>query len=63
MDATLEETGMALPAHRLSLADFLTWENEQFERHEFFRGGECGGGIELMPRTEDGTVRCGSRPV
>lgn len=29
---------MALPAHKLSLADFLTWENDQPGRHEFFRG-------------------------
>ena len=29
---------MALPAHKLSLSDYLTWENEQPERHEFFRG-------------------------
>ena len=29
---------MALPAHKLSLADFLSWENDQPARHEFCRG-------------------------
>ena len=29
---------MALPAPKLSLSDYLTWENDQPERHEFFRG-------------------------
>lgn len=29
---------MALPAPKLSLSDYLTWEYDQPERHEFFRG-------------------------
>ena len=29
---------MGLPLHKLTLADFLSWENEQIERHEFHRG-------------------------
>ena len=29
---------MALPALKLTLTDFLTWENEQPTRHEFWRG-------------------------
>jgi len=29
---------MALAKRRLSLGDFLAWENTQQERHEFFRG-------------------------
>jgi Uma2 family endonuclease len=29
---------MGMPHHRLSLDDFLAWENEQVERHEFHRG-------------------------
>ena len=28
---------MALPAHKQTLAEFLVWENEQDERHEFYR--------------------------
>jgi Uma2 family endonuclease len=30
---------MALPAEKLSLSDYLTWENQQRGRHEYF-GGE-----------------------
>ncbi len=29
---------MAVPVHKVSLIDFLEWENEQIQRHEFFRG-------------------------
>ena len=29
---------MALPGHKLSLAEFLEWENAQPERNEFYRG-------------------------
>ncbi len=29
---------MALPAHKLTLAGYLAWENEQETRHEFYRG-------------------------
>lgn len=29
---------MGLPAARLTLADFIAWENEQAQRHEFHRG-------------------------
>jgi Uma2 family endonuclease len=29
---------MKTGAHRLSLDEFLAWENEQIERHEFHRG-------------------------
>jgi Uma2 family endonuclease len=29
---------MSVPAEKLSLADFLTWENQQVERNEFYRG-------------------------
>lgn len=29
---------MALPVEKISLADFLEWENAQPERHEFYRG-------------------------
>lgn len=29
---------MAVPAEKLSLADYLTWEEVQTERHEFYRG-------------------------
>lgn len=29
---------MALPVHKLTLADYLTWENAQAMRHEFYRG-------------------------
>lgn len=29
---------MALPQQQLSLADYLAWENEQDERHEYYRG-------------------------
>ena len=29
---------MALPDHRLSLAEFLEWENAQDERNEYYRG-------------------------
>ena len=29
---------MAAPLQKLTLADFLTWEEQQPERHEFFRG-------------------------
>ena len=29
---------MGLPLPNLSLVDFLAWENEQVERHEFYRG-------------------------
>jgi Uma2 family endonuclease len=29
---------MSGPAEKLSLADFLTWENQQVERNEFYRG-------------------------
>ena len=29
---------MGLPIHKLSLAEFLAWEEQQAERHEFFRG-------------------------
>ena len=29
---------MGLPLPNLSLDDFLAWENEQVERHEFYRG-------------------------
>ena len=28
---------MSVPAEKLSLADFLTWENQQVERNEFYR--------------------------
>jgi Uma2 family endonuclease len=33
---------MALPIPHLSLADFLAWENDQPERHEYFRGETFG---------------------
>lgn len=29
---------MGLPLHRLTLAEFLQWEDAQAERHEFYRG-------------------------
>jgi Uma2 family endonuclease len=29
---------MGMPLHKLSLAEFLAWEELQAERHEFFRG-------------------------
>ena len=29
---------MAAPPQNMTLADFLTWEEHQSERHEFFRG-------------------------
>ena len=29
---------MAVPLQKLTLADFLTWEEQQPQRHEFFRG-------------------------
>ena len=29
---------MGLPLHRLSLGDFIAWENEQPDRHEFHHG-------------------------
>ena len=29
---------MAHPAHKPTIADYLAWENEQPERHEFYRG-------------------------
>ena len=29
---------MALTAHKSTLADYLAWENNQSERHEYFRG-------------------------
>ncbi len=29
---------MGVPLQKLSLADFLAWENAQAERHEFYRG-------------------------
>ena len=29
---------MAAPSQKMTLADFLTWEEHQTERHEFFRG-------------------------
>ena len=29
---------MGLPANRLSLSEFLDWENSQPQRHEFHRG-------------------------
>ena len=29
---------MAQPAHKPTIADYLAWENEQPERHEFYRG-------------------------
>lgn len=29
---------MALPVHKLTLADYLPWENAQETRHEFYRG-------------------------
>jgi len=31
-------TTMGLPLHKLTLAEFLTWEESQTERHEFYRG-------------------------
>ena len=29
---------MGVPLHRLSLAEYLAWENSQAERNEFWRG-------------------------
>ncbi len=29
---------MALPAHKLTLTDYLVWENDQPDRHEFYCG-------------------------
>jgi len=29
---------MGMPIHKLSLPEFLAWEEQQTERHEFFRG-------------------------
>ena len=30
---------MGLPATKLNLSEFLDWENQQTERHEFYQGG------------------------
>jgi Uma2 family endonuclease len=35
---TAEVQTMGLPAAKLTLDDFITWENEQAQRHEFHRG-------------------------
>jgi Uma2 family endonuclease len=29
---------MGMPLHKLTLSDFLDWENNQVEKHEFYRG-------------------------
>ena len=29
---------MGMPVHKLSLDEFLEWENAQPDRHEYFRG-------------------------
>jgi hypothetical protein len=29
---------MGMPLHKMTLAEFLAWEAQQTERHEFYRG-------------------------